>query len=87
MTRIRYKSVLKTALLVTKESILCNKGIANVVIHSDTLVYKIYTPVEVLAQGQGISLSDCKKRVKKDLVLLGANFLSEIRNRGNTEKL
>lgn len=87
MTRLRYKKIVNTSLLVSKADILCNNKNVNVVIDEATLVYKLYEVTSVLVQGQGLTLSDCKKRVKNDLKVLGATFFQEIRNRGATAKL
>ena len=87
MTRLTYKRFPDSPILIAKYPILCNNKMVNVSLNFETLVYKIYEVDGVLAEGQGKSLNDCKKKIKNNLILLGANFTSEIRNRGNTKKL
>lgn len=87
MTRIKYISIKNTPILSTKDPIICNNKAVHIIINTETLVYKLYTIKQVLMEGQGKTLTACKKRIKEDLVFLGAEFDSEIRNRGNTKKL
>jgi hypothetical protein len=84
MTRVRY---FKEGDLLVSKPVLCNAKNVTVVITPATLLYSLLDNGEVLVESQGKTLSDVKKRVKNDLVTLGAAFTSEIRTRGNTEKL
>lgn len=87
MTRLRYIKIKDTSLVISKNPILCNNKNVNVTINESTLVYKIYEMIGVLVEGQGKTMAEVKKLVKRDLLTLGASFKNEIRNRGNTEKL
>jgi len=87
MVRIRYIKSAFTNTLVASKSVLCGNKVVFININTDNLIYDISTTSETLAKGQGKSLNDTKKLVKRDLKLLGANFNSEIRNKGKTRKL
>lgn len=85
-TRIRYTKLVDGSLEV-KEPILCNARMIIPAINPATLTYTLFEGDSITVEGQGTSLSDVKKRVKADLITLGANFTKEIRNRGKTEIL
>ncbi len=85
MVRLRYTN--GAVNILQSKPVLCNDKFVTAEICKDTFMYTIATSNEILSKGQGKTLSDCKLKVKKDLKLLGANFGSEIRNRGNTQKL
>lgn len=88
MTRLKYIKSAFSALIMLDRCIVCNNKMVHVDINTETLVYRIYENVtNKIVEAQGTSLADCKRKVKRDLINLGAVFNQEIRNRGKTEKL
>lgn len=87
MTRLRYKPNKFQEQMMEGPPVLCNTKFFVPMFVPSTLIWYIYLDGQQVAGAQEKSLSSCKKRLKQELKNLGANFGSEVRNRGNTEKL